>query len=103
MRDRKRVYDNKNIGRLETEVVNFFKDNIARFGGNPTPAAQPVIKNPEMTEEEKIKHKEEKKRLKKQKKREAKLLEKQKNGKCCNENKDEKDIEIIDNHWSIKI
>jgi hypothetical protein len=56
-----------------------------------------------MTEEEKIKHKEEKKRLKKQKKREAKLLEKQKNGKCCNENKDEKDIEIIDNHWSIKI
>jgi hypothetical protein len=34
------------------------------------------IKNPELTEEEKLKNKEEKKRLKKMKKREAKLLEK---------------------------
>jgi hypothetical protein len=43
MRDRKRVFDSKNIGRLEPEVVNFFRDNIARFGTKvPAP-----IENPE--------------------------------------------------------
>jgi regulator of telomere elongation helicase 1 len=43
MRDRKRVFDAKNIGHLEPEVVNFFRDNIAPFG---TKAPAPV-ENPE--------------------------------------------------------
>lgn len=31
MRDRKRVFDQKNIGRLEDETKRFFEDNSKRF------------------------------------------------------------------------
>ena len=46
MRDRKRVYDAKNIARLEIETVNFFRDNVARFGPKQ-PQIEEIAENPE--------------------------------------------------------
>lgn len=43
MRDRKRVFDAKNIGRLETETINFFRDNLARFGRGGTAVVVPEV------------------------------------------------------------
>lgn len=71
MRDRKRVFDIKNIGKLEQETIAFFRDNMIRFGhaGAPKPPVNPETAT---AEEEKQKRIKEKIRCKKLKKRELK-------------------------------
>lgn len=51
MRDRKRVFDVKNIGRLEQETIAFFRDNQIRFG-KTMQEQQTQLKN--MSEQEKL-------------------------------------------------
>ena len=74
MRDRKRVFDAKNIGRLEPETINFFRDNLARFGRGGTPILVPeVIKKdviPEVAAAQKLVRKKERKREKKRQRKE---------------------------------
>ena len=70
MKQRRRIYDRKNIGGLEGEVIQFFRSNVERFS-IPIPIEEDV--------DEKIKKekKQKKKDKKKRKKREAKLKEKE--------------------------
>jgi len=57
MSDRKRVFDNKNINKLENETIAFFKDNITRFGNlnnRSIPTSDSGKKNTPKTEEERL-------------------------------------------------
>eukprot|EP00347_Sterkiella_histriomuscorum_P009407 403341333 len=65
MKDRRRIYDKKNIQNLENEVVNFFKLNTERF---KTSQCQ-IQKKLEEIASEKLRKQKEKKKAKKEKKK----------------------------------
>ena len=72
MRDRRRVYDRNNIGKLEGEVISFFKANIERFG-----TGLKLKRDFTASESEKRKLAKEAKKERKKRKREKKAIAKQ--------------------------
>ena len=99
MRDRKRVFDSKNIGKLEQETIAFFKDNINRFA-TKNQSDCIVAKTPKEGKKKK------KKKMKKREEKEIEKTEKKMGG--CSEKKleveeEDDDVKELENNWSIKL